>query len=100
MTRKTMFRVGLIGGILLIVGCTNSGLTLTSLPAVGPHPAGWRNTHGDLVEHAGGYTSAKIDSGATCVSCHTAVKAADGTIPKSPGASYSCFSCHNGPDGD
>lgn len=100
MLERLLLQASILGTIALIVGCTNSGLTFATTPAVGPHPAGWRYSHGDTVEHAGGYTSAKLASGATCASCHTGEKAADGSIPQSPGATSTCFTCHDGPQGD
>lgn len=65
-----------------------------------PHAAGWISQHGNVVQSAGGVHYAKIANGMSCASCHTVAPAADGSIPRSPGSSYTCYSCHNGPGGE
>lgn len=68
-------------------------------PSGSPHVTDWSLKHGKLVVQAGGYTRAKFDN-KSCSVCHTTEKAADGSIPKSPDARSTCFTCHSGgPDG-
>lgn len=64
-----------------------------------PHASNWSSTHGDVVEAAGGVQNARITSGQNCASCHTTMRATDGSIPPSPGALRTCYTCHNGPGG-
>jgi len=68
-------------------------------PSGSPHVIDWTDTHGKKVVQAGGYTKATFDS-KSCAVCHTTIKAEDGTIPKSPDAVSTCYTCHvGGPTG-
>lgn len=80
------------------VSSTSSGTT-NGTPQTSPHASGWRSQHGNVVQSAGGVHYAKISNGMSCASCHTVAPAANGSIPKSPAANYTCYSCHNGPSG-
>lgn len=64
-----------------------------------PHAADWRKTHGDAVERGGGYLQLLV-RGQHCSDCHTVARAADGTVPASPAAVATCFTCHDGPQGE
>lgn len=65
-------------------------------PNGSPHPEKWN--HSLHVLEANGYQNATVD-GKSCATCHTTEKLPDGSIPKSPKASSTCFSCHGGPTG-
>lgn len=69
-------------------------------PSGTPHTdADWAHApHGKAVTDAGGYKQAKVND-QSCDVCHTAEKAADGSIPASPLADSTCYSCHQGPTG-
>lgn len=66
-------------------------------PSGNPHLSDWKGKHSAFVKNAGGYKLAQVND-KSCNICHTAEKAPDGTIPPSPMASKTCFSCHEGPD--
>lgn len=95
MLRKIPCWAVLTLAMILVISCSGP---VTS-PAVGPHPDGWRQTHGRTVQAAGGAVYATTPSGALCSSCHTLFKASDGTTAPNPGSHYSCYSCHEGPTG-
>lgn len=68
-------------------------------PSGNPHLSDWKGKHSAFVKNAGGYKLALVND-KSCNICHTAEKAGDGTIPPSPMASKTCFTCHDGgPDG-
>jgi len=71
-----------------------------------PHASDWKMEHGPYVVRSGGATESAItnaDMGIqnqTCNTCHTVIKNGDGTIPPSPKAKSTCFTCHaTGPSG-
>ncbi len=71
-------------------------------PDGNPHASTWESTHGKAVAAAGGVASASIDvagTSTTCGTCHTTQKVG-GTVPASPKATSTCFTCHaGGPSG-
>lgn len=88
----------------IAAGRPEAQTAVSSSPAAGgtasPHASGWRSQHGDMVQSVGGVQNAKLSSGMSCASCHTVAPDANGSIPRSPAANYTCYSCHNGPGGE
>jgi hypothetical protein len=83
-----------------LVAFSGCGSLITASPAVGPHPEGWLGTHGRAVQRAGGVDKARTAIGVRCAACHTTHAAADGAVPRSPMTFRTCYSCHQGPQGE
>lgn len=67
-------------------------------PTGNPHDTEWLRAHQLHVVTNGGHDKAIAPkTTAACNTCHTSVKDASGSIPPSPKAQSTCFTCHDGP---